>query len=410
MSSSGDEKPDLATARLHTNDKIDVCRGLFAFLVVIAHGLEVTFSMLPIAREDLGSLARQVLGGVAGTGIYWVMGFFVISGYCIQLSVQRLNEPGGFPLKTYLFARLTRILPLYYLALLFTVLVEWWIASDRPANWPNGLSYLVLGCQVLLIQNLSQTYGSFASSWSITNEVFYYALFGLLVYRSAHRGSRPIVAGIAVCLGIGGIMYLAYRLGLRSPAILSAATLFGLGINWFLGALVAAHRDRVAKDTRMQAVARSWPLVLAASVGLQCTDRVRIEFVLMGSGLAFALMLIRFLGADRAAAGPSRSGSLAPRTTAIIACLGLASYPTYLFHGPIMMAVGSIMIRSALVLDWRWTWIVLASSGIASGIIGGYLVEGPIMTWRAGLLRRLKSAAATGRVGGSAQIPIAATH
>ena len=118
----------------------------------------------------------------------------------------------------------------------------------------------------------------------------------------------------------------------------------------------------------------------------------------MGSGLAFALMLIRFLGADRAAAGPSRSGSLAPRTTAIIAGLGLASYPTYLFHGPIMMAVGSIMIRSAMVLDWRWTWLVLASSGIAFGIVGGYLVEAPIMTWRAGLLRSAAApAAATGR-------------
>jgi peptidoglycan/LPS O-acetylase OafA/YrhL len=410
MSQSSERLPELVRRRLSTNDKIDVCRGVFASLVVTAHGLEVTFSMLPIAQDRLDSWTRQVLIGAAGTGIYWVMGFFVISGYCIQLSVDRSNDRGGFALRTYLIARLTRILPLYYLALLFTVLVEWWIAADRPANWPNGLSYQVLACQVVLIQNLTQTYGSFASSWSITNEVFYYVLYGLLVVWTLRRGRRPIMVGMAACLAVGGLAHLAYRLGLKSPAIASTAMLFGLGINWFLGALIAAHRDRVARDARLQLVARSWPLILAASVGLRCTYRVGIEFILMGSGLAFTLMLIRFLGADRARAARVDAESLGPRMRTIVAGLGLASYPTYLFHGPMIMAIGSLMIRLPWVLDWRWTWIVLAASGIASGIVGGYLVEAPIMTWRAGLLQRLNSATATGRISGQAQIPIAATH
>ena len=71
---------------------------------------------------------------------------------------------------------------------------------------------------------------------------------------------------------------------------------------------------------------------------------VGIEFVLMGSGLAFALMLIRFLGKDHEASVVARPfdrlrGSVDPQG------LGLASYPTYLFHGPVMMAVGSVIIR-----------------------------------------------------------------
>jgi peptidoglycan/LPS O-acetylase OafA/YrhL len=402
--------PDLARRPLCTNDKIDVCRGLFAFLVVVAHSLEVTFAMLPAARERLGSATFQVLVGAAGTGIYWVMGFFVISGYCIHLSVQRLNGPGGFPLKTYFIARLTRILPLYYLALLFAILVEWWIASDRPANWPYGLSYQVLVCQVVLLQNLTQTYGSFASSWSITNEVFYYAIYGLLVAASLGRGRRPIPMGIGVCLGVGGAMHMAYRLGLRSPAVASAALLFGLGMIWFLGALVAAHRQRLAADTRVQVMARAWPLVFAASVVLRCTYRVGIEFVLMGSGLAFTLMLIRFLGKDHEYASRAAAGRPAPHPRPIIAGIGLASYPSYLFHGPIIMLVGWVLIRLGIVLDWRWSWALLASSGIASGIIGGYLVEAPIMTWRAALLRRISSSTGTRRVGDQVQLPIVATN
>ncbi len=48
MSRSNGADPDSPRCRLSTNDKIDLCRGLFAFLVVIAHALEVTFSMDPV--------------------------------------------------------------------------------------------------------------------------------------------------------------------------------------------------------------------------------------------------------------------------------------------------------------------------------------------------------------------------
>ncbi len=395
--------------RLGTNDKIDVCRGLFAFLVVIAHSLEVTFSILPDQRAGLGPVA-ELFVRAAGSGFYWVMGFFVISGYCIHLSVQRLCDRGAFTLRTYLIARATRLLPLYYLALMFAVIVEWGIASCRPANWPNGLNYQTLSGQVVLIQNLTQTYGSFASSWSITNEAFYYAFYGLLVVAAMQRGLRPLSIGLASCIGVGGAMYLAYRFGLRSPAIATTALMFGMGTHWFLGALIAAHRDRLARDPSAQFVARAWPLILAASVAVKCLENKGSELIMMGSGLAFALLMIRFLGADRgrpaspASAGPGR------RTQSIIAGLGLASYPTYLLHGPIIMLTGSVLIRLGLADDWRWTSMLLAASGIASGVLGGYLLEAPLMSWRAAFLRRISAGDARGRIDTAVQLPIPATR
>jgi peptidoglycan/LPS O-acetylase OafA/YrhL len=389
------------------NDKIDVCRGLFAFLVVVAHAHEVAWSMHPDVPNRLGWASRQVLASAAGSGIYWVMGFFVISGYCIQLSVQRLADQGSFSLGTYLVARLTRIIPLYYVALLFTVTVEWWIAADRPGNWPNGLNLPTLLCQLLLIQNLTQTFGSFAPSWSITNEAFYYVFYGLLVVALARGSRRPAFVGIALCLVVGACTQIPYRLGLRSPAILSTGMLFGLGINWFLGALVAEHRDWLRRDPQVQAIARWWPAILALPIGLRCTDRIGMECVWMGSGLAFTLMLIRFLGRDWERAGPDRAGGPSPRSRRLITALGLASYPTYLFHGPILMLVGSTVIRWDLAVDWRWTWAVLTSAGIASGIVLGYLLEQPIMAWRATLLRRLGSARARPITAGGVQVGIA---
>ena len=84
-----------AGSRLHGNDKIDICRGLFAFLVVAAHGLEMTWSLHPGGSRPLHRPDVPVCSATGpGQGLYWVMGFFVISGYCIYLSAQRLIEAG----------------------------------------------------------------------------------------------------------------------------------------------------------------------------------------------------------------------------------------------------------------------------------------------------------------------------
>lgn len=185
----------LEATRLTANEKIDICRGLFAFLVVKAHALEVAWGIHPDAPASLPWLARELLTHVAGNGIYWVMGFFVISGYCIQLSVTRSIEQNRFPVTKYMIVRCTRILPLYYLALLFTVLVEWLIASSRPSWWPNGINGQVVLDQLFLVQNLTQTFGSFAPSWSITNEMFYYVFYGAIVCIALKQRIRPACWG-----------------------------------------------------------------------------------------------------------------------------------------------------------------------------------------------------------------------
>ena len=79
--------------------------------------------------------------------------------------------------------------------------------------------------------------------------------------------------------------------------------------------------------------------------------------------------------------------------------LGLTSYPMYLFHGPLMMLTGSWIMRSGIVADWRITWAVLTGVGLACGVVGAWLLERPVMAWRAGYLKRLREAsgAAVGR-------------
>ena len=74
-------------------------------------------------------------------------------------------------------------------------------------------------------------------------------------------------------------------------------------------------------------------------------------------GVAFTMMLARFAATDRDdAPAPDRG-----RLGALIHGLGQASYPTYLFHGPFVMWLASLMTRTGWKsADWRVTWILLS--------------------------------------------------
>ncbi|MBV8266574.1 MAG: acyltransferase [Planctomycetaceae bacterium] len=383
-----EHRPGLRARGLSANDRIDLCRGIFAFLVVIAHAFEVTCGIHDPSRQHVSRQALDLIWGTAGTGIFYVMGFFVISGYCIHLSVARLMEAERFPIKVYLVARLSRILPLYYAALLFTMIVELLIAPARPQAWPNGLNPSVLISQFFVVQNLTQTYGSFAPSWSITNELIYYAIYGLLACFAMKRIELPAKVGMIWCLGTAALMQTLYVTTARTPVILSLGMLSGLGINWFLGTLVAAHAESLKRSPTARVASRAWLPLLAVAVWWNYQGKLPQQGVFLISGLAFTLMLIRFLNAEGPGLPPVK-----PRWLEMsITWLGLSSYPTYLFHGPILMLVGSAILRWGLIPDWRATWAVLSVSGISWGIALGLLAERPIMDWRSVMLRRLKAA------------------
>ena len=75
---------------------------------------------------------------------------------------------------------------------------------------------------------------------------------------------------------------------------------------------------------------------------------------------------------------------------AIAESVGLTSYPMYLFHGPVMMLVGSWIMRTGVVTDWRLTWALLVAVGLTVGAAGAWLLERPVMGWRAGFLSQMK--------------------
>jgi peptidoglycan/LPS O-acetylase OafA/YrhL len=125
---------------------------------------------------------------------------------------------------------------------------------------------------------------------------------------------------------------------------------------------------------------------LIVAMAMWYSQSVHLQVVYVALGMAFTLMLVRFVALEPAARCVPDRGRLGT----LIRTLGLASYPTYLFHGPIVMLTGSAILRWQLISDWRVTWLVLCSVGIGSGVLLGQLAERPIMAWRAGYLKRLR--------------------
>jgi peptidoglycan/LPS O-acetylase OafA/YrhL len=346
----------------------------------MAHLIDPSWSAAP-------SPLRGAIDSVAGEGLHYMMGFFVLSGFCIQVSASRLASGGRFPLKTYAIARLTRILPLYYAALAFAVAVEFLASSHRPPLWRKGIEPGVLVDQVFLLQGFGQRYGSFAPSWSITNEFVYYLMFGLLAAATAaaRSAARPSVAGLFATIGLAAGCIGLKRLGLDAEAATRASMVFGLGSIWFLGAIVADRADLLPRLKAARLASACWPLVLAAAMVLWHGQWTSQRVVYLTSGVAFTLLLVRFLIHEHDAPAPRRP----PRE--LVQALGLASYPTYLLHGPVLQGVGAAFHAAGARPSWRLYWPLATALSIGLGWGVGLWVERPFLAWRAGLLARLKT-------------------
>ena len=371
---------------LSVNSKIDFFRGLFSWLVVISHTIGVAWKVRPPVAGSMTPDTYILLERLGCTGFYWVMGFFVLSGYCIHKSIERQMTSAPFPLRIYLIARLTRILPLYYLALAFAVLVEVLMGIVQGGAPFESIDRVALIAQVFVVQNLIRCFDIFTPSWSITNELFYYLMYGILAVLAAGRRRFSFRAGLIACITVATIFQGLYLAGFRSPSILRFGLLFGLGINWFLGVWVAVEGERLGRSPRILAAAKSWPLILWAAI-LWHFQGLPLQVSYLICGVAFALLMIRVT------AGPdtSRRGDEPAWVTRYLQFFGQLSYPTYLFHFPLMWLIAAVIARWDLVDDWRAVCVIMAVTSLCFGAVLGWIAEGPIMRWRADVLARIKA-------------------
>jgi peptidoglycan/LPS O-acetylase OafA/YrhL len=136
-------------------------------------------------------------------GRYAVVMFIALSGFSLGLGPAR----SGWQFKsiaTYAHRRAWRILPPYWAALGFSLVMTWLVLAHPGRAVPNGKSVIVYG---LLVQDAFSVGNPNLAFWSIAIEAQLYVLLPLLlllVRRGSARGMVGLVAAIVVTIGLLG--------------------------------------------------------------------------------------------------------------------------------------------------------------------------------------------------------------
>ena len=318
-----------ATPRAPRIGGLDGIRGLAALFVVMNHIFLRAWPGYPVDHAPLWA-SEFIYGRFA------VIVFIVLSGFSLGLaparSGWRLDSVGAFGRR-----RAWRILPAYWAALAFSLVMTWYVVAQPGWAVPNGKSVAVYG---LLAQDGVSAGSPNRAFWSIAIEAQLYILLPLLllaVRRVSATAMVAMVAGIVVTVGL-----LGPHVALMNDALIrftpDLAVLFAIGV-LASGIVTASERNR-SRPWAWYSLAAALPVVaLIVAQGSAWTND-NLFWVDLAWGPAIACFLV-------AVATSRPRPILRVLDSRPLRGLGSFSYSLYLTHAPIVIAVSY-----GLVIGW----------------------------------------------------------
>jgi peptidoglycan/LPS O-acetylase OafA/YrhL len=336
---------------------LDLIRFAAALMVALYH-----FTLIGPART--GKAGAAFLADFAQlqplTSAFWVAVpiFFVLSGIVIAFSAE------GRSAGEFLRRRALRLYPAAWICASVTLLLLW----TRPEFVPDGAE---LGGRYLRSLTLFPA-GPWISDvyWTLAVEVTFYAMVAIAL---AIGGSRW-VTGLGAALAISSSAWWGLRIGnmlagdLLRPALdrvqladpfllLSNGCYFALGILAF--AIASERRPRwVALLAGMSALA-SFVAVLSTARGFAVTEGSAARPLLV----APAIWLIAVAAMAAELLLRSRKPLMSDRRVRAARALGLATYPLYLVHAEVGMALMLLLAPLG-----PWTALPLAVAGVLAAV------------------------------------------
>jgi peptidoglycan/LPS O-acetylase OafA/YrhL len=305
---------------------LDGIRGLAALFVVLHHVYLRSFPGYPEATGPWWT-GWLIYGHLA------VVVFIVLSGFSLSVSPARSGWELG-PVRRFAHRRAWRILPPYWAALVFSLLVAWLLVPQPGMPVPDAKSVVVNG---LLLQDAIDASTPNRAFWSIAVEAHLYLVFPLLLLLLRRAGGVAMLAAVTVVVAAVGVLaphtsWAAWLMRL-TPQF---AVLFAVGI-LAAGVVVAAQRWR-RWPWGLLAVATAVPaLALMVWRGSAWALGANVFWVDIALGPAIGCLL-----AAVATGRPARLVRLLD--TRPLRGLGLMSYSLYLTHAPIIVVINEFVV------------------------------------------------------------------
>jgi len=360
---------------------LDGLRGLCALYVLLFHCWAYTFKGFPRYRgpDWLSWL---------GFGRLAVVFFLVLSGFSLAMTAAgngwRLGD-----LRHYARRRAWRILPAYWAALAFSLVIAWAVVRQPHSAEPNAESVVVY---TLLLQDLIAVPTPNGAFWSIGVEVLLYALLPLLLLLCRWIGPAAMLAVVTLPVVLIGFLVFG-----GSPPDLD---------NWltphlvpvFAAGVVAA--GVVASGDRFRRVPWAWLAVAAAApVGLlvlyQGSRWMVGHYYWVDLAIAPAMTMLLLAVVSGRPAALVRLLDSRP-----LERLGSFSYSLYLIHLPIVVAIALKLVAPRLghgTAAFLVTTVFAGGLSLAGAWFFARIFEAPFQrhrSWRALLAARRPALAA----------------
>lgn len=247
---------------------------------------------------------------------YGVSFFFVLSGFVLAYVYRSMETTRD--IASFFIHRIARIWPLHMVTLVMCLAV----APRSEWIWNGGDRFFISAANIFLLQAwtpIPAYYFSFNSvTWSISAEMFFYAMFPLLMLNFKWTWGWKALA----LLGVGlSLVLIADRMGLPSysPEHFLDPTSHGIGyispftrvISFFVGIVAAqlymnvnVYSSRITplKGTLLEVVTLGvtlvWVLAMEAIAsywfGLTTDTALRVYLIQNGSSIFFALLILVF--------------------------------------------------------------------------------------------------------------------
>jgi peptidoglycan/LPS O-acetylase OafA/YrhL len=355
---------------------LDGIRGVAILLVLLLHGM-VFGGFAPRSALD------RVLNAAANTGWVGVDLFFVLSGFLITGILYDTRRDRHY-FRTFYIRRALRIVPVYYgFLLLYFVAAPFLL----PASQVPRLSWGGLAWAASYLSNYPTGFEGWGvlphpvrHVWSLAIEEQFYFCWPLLIYKLSRRRLMTLcLLGVALAWAIRAVL-VAGSLPIAGY-VLTPARLGPLAMGGF-----AALAARDPGDLRVLTHWARRALLVVSALG--------VGFLLWRRSFSYMDPLVQLVGFDALAllfasvivvCVTAAPGSILQRVSshAALRFFGRYSYAIYLFHQPMILALGGIGLSTAIVpAVWGSNWpggllfvLIATAASLGASLVSWHLWE-----------------------------------